>query len=117
MHTIMVKDNDDIIAFVYNIYGHKDDQHKPALMMQGIPIRQIACGYNYTVILGEENDVFVVGNNCDGQLGLGQNYSQNKPIRLMGEISHIACGISIQLLSKIIMMLSYLDQVIMVNLD
>ena len=43
-----------LLRLLYNIYGHKDDQHKPALMMQGIPIRQIACGYNYTVILGEE---------------------------------------------------------------
>ena len=28
-------------------------------MMQRIPIRQIACGYDHTVILREDNDVFV----------------------------------------------------------
>ena len=64
----------------------------PALMMQKIPIRQIACGYVHTVILEENNDVFVVGHNYVGQLGLGHNRDQNEPIRLMGEISQIACG-------------------------
>ena len=50
MHTMMIKDNDDVVAFGSNNHGqlglgHNINQNKPILMMHGIPIRQIACGY------------------------------------------------------------------------
>ena len=62
--------------------------------MQGIPIRQIACGGYHTVILQDNNDVLVFGWNDYGQLGLGHNDNQNKPITLMQgiPIRKIACG-------------------------
>ena len=53
MHTIMVKDNNDVVAFGYNKYGqlglgHNNDQNWPALIMLKIPILQIAHGFNHT---------------------------------------------------------------------
>jgi len=44
--------------------------------MQEITIRKIACCYNHTIILQENNDVLVFGQNNYGQLGLGHNYNQ-----------------------------------------
>ena len=48
----------------------------------------------HTVLLKENNDVIVFGRNDDGQLGLGHNKSQNKPVTLMQRIPirQIACG-------------------------
>jgi len=62
--------------------------------MQGIAIRQIACGEYHTVILQDDNDVLVFGYNDEGQLGLGHNAYQNKPQTLMQgiHIRQIACG-------------------------
>ena len=85
-------------VFGHNNYGqlglgHNDDQNKPQTLMQGIPIRQIACGDYHTVILQDNNDVLVFGRNDYGQLGLGHNSHQNKPITLMQgiPIRQIAC--------------------------
>ena len=62
--------------------------------MQGTPIREIVCGGYHTIILTENNDVLVFGNNDYGQLGLGHNDNQNKPVLLMNDkqIRQIACG-------------------------
>ena len=71
--------------------------------MQGIPIRQIACGDCHTVILQDDNDVLVFGANDHtiilqdnsnvlvfgrndyGQLGLGHNDHQNRPVNIRAE--------------------------------
>ena len=37
----------------------------------------------HTVLVKENNDVLVFGRNYEGQLGLGHNDDQNKPITLM----------------------------------
>ena len=62
--------------------------------MQRIAIRQIACGFEHTVILQDDNNVLVFGYNGYGQLGLGHNRDQNKPQILMKgiPIRQIACG-------------------------
>ena len=57
--------------------------------MQGIAIRQIACGKYHTVILQDDNDVLVVGRNFSGQLGLGHNDDQNKPVILMQNVKNV----------------------------
>ena len=88
MHTVIVKDDNDVQVFGDNHYGqlglgHHNNQNKPATLMHGISIRQIACGEDHTVILQDDNDVLVFGRNDYGQLGLGHNESQNKPVTLM----------------------------------
>ena len=99
MHTVLLKDNNDVLIFGANNYGqlglgNNYHQNKPVTLMQGIAIRQIACGEDHTVILQDDNDVLVFGRNDSGQLGLGHNTSQNKPITLMRgtAIRQITCG-------------------------
>ena len=99
MHTVLLKDNNDVLIFGANKYGqlglgNNYYQNKPVTLMQGIAIRQIACGGLHTVILQDDNDVLVFGRNHYGQLGLGHNDNQNKPITLMQGIyiRQIACG-------------------------
>ena len=92
MHTVLVKENNDVLVFGANDYGqlglgHNDDQNKPQTLMQGIAIRQIACGCNHTIILQDDNDVLIFGRNDNGRLGLGHNDKQNKPIRLMQNVA------------------------------
>ena len=48
MHTVLLKDNNDVLIFGVNKYGqlglgHNHDQNKPVTLMRGIPIRKIAC--------------------------------------------------------------------------
>ena len=71
MHTIMIKNNNDVIGFGYNDDGqlgldHNISQNQPALIMQKILIRRIACGLSHTTVLTENNDVFVFGANHFG---------------------------------------------------
>ena len=48
--------------------------------MQRRLTQQIACGRYHTVILAEDNDVFVFGKNSYGQLGLCHNKNQTNSI-------------------------------------
>ena len=48
MHTVIVKENNDVLVFGANDKGqlgldHNSPQNKPQTLMQGIAIRQIAC--------------------------------------------------------------------------
>ena len=60
-------------------------------------IKQIACGSQHTLLLSEDGDIYALGNNSHGQLGLSvQNYpivSQPKKIEFKyGKIGFIACN-------------------------
>ena len=94
MYTVIIKDNNDVLVFGRNDHcelglGHNCNQNKPITLMQGIPIRQIACGGYHTVILQDNNDVLVFGRNDYGQLGLGHNNNQNKSVILMQNVKQI----------------------------
>jgi len=63
-HTVILQDDNNVLVFGLNDsgqlgLGHNDDQNKPIILMQGISIRQIACGWEHTVILQDNNDVLV----------------------------------------------------------
>ena len=54
-HTVILQDDNDVLVFGSNEYGqlglgHNAHQNKPITLMQGIVIRQIACGENHTVL-------------------------------------------------------------------
>ena len=49
----------------------------------------------HTVIIKDNNDVVVFGCNNYGQLGLGHNDSQHKPIRLMQNVAQLQGYIAI----------------------
>ena len=57
-------------------------------------IRKISCGNYHNFLLKNNGELFVWGDNKDGQLGLGDNESRNKPTLLMKDekISKISCG-------------------------
>jgi len=51
--TVILQDNNDVLVFGDNDKGqlglrHNAYQNKPQTLMQGIPIRQIACGSFHT---------------------------------------------------------------------
>ena len=58
------------------IRGHNKPQEVPALA--GYFVEDIATGAEHTVVLTSAGDVWVWGNNSDGQLGLGHT---NSPVR------------------------------------
>jgi alpha-tubulin suppressor-like RCC1 family protein len=62
--------------------------------MKNERISQIACGNFHTVLLKNNEEVYVFGRNYNGQLGLGHNNDQNVPQLLMKDenINQIACG-------------------------
>jgi alpha-tubulin suppressor-like RCC1 family protein len=58
-------------------------------------IKNIHCGSYHNIILNENNEIFVVGNNSFGQLGLGDNNDRNVYTKLehnFGKIKYIYCG-------------------------
>jgi alpha-tubulin suppressor-like RCC1 family protein len=57
-------------------------------------IKNINCGYMYTFILTENNDIYAVGLNSFGQLGLGHfdTISKFKKVNVEGNIKQISCG-------------------------
>ena len=67
-HTIILKENNEVFVFGCNNYGqlglgHYENQNRPIILMQEIPIYQIACGHYHTMILKENGDVLVFGYN------------------------------------------------------
>jgi len=86
--------------FGYNRYGqlglgHDKSQNKPITLMQGIPIRQIACGsFSYCHSTRPTMTFSFLVVNDSGQLGLGHNRYQNKPQNIDAGNRHtqIACG-------------------------
>lgn len=54
-------------------------------MPQGVRMTAIAAGDKHTMMLGSDRNVYVVGNNDDGQLGLGSfNGPRRQPARMRG---------------------------------
>ena len=87
-HTILYKNNGDILGFGCNYYGelglgHNKNIYKPTLLMNDKNIKNIICGAHYTIIYKDNGDVLVFGKNNHGQLGLGHNKNINVPTLLM----------------------------------
>jgi alpha-tubulin suppressor-like RCC1 family protein len=58
-------------------------------------IINIYCGYFHNIILNENNEIFVIGNNSYGQLGLGDYDNREVYTKLehnLGKIKNIYCG-------------------------
>jgi alpha-tubulin suppressor-like RCC1 family protein len=58
-------------------------------------IKNIYCGDYHNIILNEYDELYVCGNNCGGQLGLGDNKDRNTYVKLennFGKIQNIFCG-------------------------
>ena len=59
--------------------GHFDHPQITPSLIPNVPsnIVEFACGYHHNLFLDSEGNVFSVGENCYGELGLGNNVSQN----------------------------------------
>jgi len=58
-------------------------------------IKNIFCGASHNIILNNNNELYVCGYNCSGQLGLGNTKTQNTYVKLehdCGKIKNIFCG-------------------------
>ena len=76
--------------------GHNDDQNTPQRLLffaEWKGVKQIFSGYNHSMILTYENEVYVWGSNSRGQLGLGDTADRNTPQKLpLSNIKEIFCG-------------------------
>ena len=82
----------------YNITGDEDiDSLLDLLVLSGITIRdvkQIACGFNHTVVLKTDGTVWSCGNNEHGQLGLGDLIDRSIFVQVpnITNAQQISCG-------------------------
>ena len=83
-HSLFQNDKGEIFSCGYNENGEcglghfNDTQIKPSLILNLPPnIIQFVCGFGYSLFLDSEGNVYSVGNNEYGQLGLGHNTNQN----------------------------------------
>ena len=77
--------------------GHFDDPQITPSLILNLPssIVHFICGYNQNLFLDSEGNVFSVGDNEEGELGLGHNTNQNElnkipnipPIKTMSSVS------------------------------
>ena len=84
-HSLFQNNKGEIFACGNNYYGacglghFNSPQITPSLILN-LPenIVQFVCGSNHCLFLNSEGNVFSVGNNEEGQLGLGHNTNQNE---------------------------------------
>ena len=91
-HSLFQNDKGEIFACGKNLSGEcglghfNHPQITPTLILNGSSnIDQFLCGNNESLFLDSEGNVFSVGNNFFGQLGLGHNTNQN----VLNKISNI----------------------------
>jgi len=105
-HSMIYYNNGDLFVFGYNEdgqlgLGDNIDRNVPTLLMQSKQsegnnkdIKMISCGYQHSMIYCNNGDLFVFGDNEDGQLGLGDEEDRNVPTLLLNnkDIKMISCG-------------------------
>lgn len=87
-HTIIYRDNGDILSFGKNNYGqlgigHNRNMYKPTLLVNDKSIKTIICNKDNTIIYKDNGELLVFGDNTSGQLGLGHTNNANMPTLLM----------------------------------
>ena len=101
MVIIVCLDNDgNVYTFGNNEYGQlgigdKDLSHTSIPQKVNLPpCKQISCGYDFTMCLSENGEIYPFGNNINGQLGLGNNTILYSPqlISSLKDVEFIECG-------------------------
>ena len=88
-HSMVLKNNGDLLVFSDNEYGqlglenNKDKMIIPTLLMNDKNITNILCGVHHSMILKNNGELYVCGDNKYGQLGLGHKENVFKPTLLM----------------------------------
>jgi alpha-tubulin suppressor-like RCC1 family protein len=100
-HNIILNENNEIYVCGYNEYGqlglgdNKNRNTYTKLEHNFGKIKNIYCGGFHNIILNENNELYVCGNNSYGQLGLGDfqdRYIYTKLENNFGKIKNIYCG-------------------------
>ena len=85
IHSLFQNNQEEIFACGYNEYGQcglghfNESQITPSFVPNAPPnIVQFICGFNHNLFLDSDGNVFSVGDNKFGQLGLGHNTNQNE---------------------------------------
>jgi alpha-tubulin suppressor-like RCC1 family protein len=70
----------------FGLENHHSQIVRPLLCNYNILIKQIVCGVSHTHLLTQQGNVYSMGRNDDGVLGLGLNQSltQSKPVLING---------------------------------
>jgi len=89
---LIYKCNSHVNKSIGELWKYKLKEFEP--FDTNIQVKQVCCGYNYSMILTDNNELFVSGSNAHGQLGLGFNIRPNKSILLMTDVTikQIHCG-------------------------
>lgn len=97
-HNLFIGMNDDLYAFGNNDNGQlgNDDAllHKISRNIYKLnhKVTKIACGYEHSMFIDMDNEVWVMGNNSRGQLGLGDTLNRYEPTKLGMKAKDIAGG-------------------------
>ena len=101
-HSIILTTNYEVFVFGRNDFGalglgpEVESRCTPQFLLMDLSISDIACGWDYTVILNElkSNEILVFGYNSYGQLGLGhtENVYVPKLLTLDDSIIRVSCG-------------------------
>ena len=101
-HSIFLDINGNVFATGENDYGQLGLGKESSILeftaipqkLNIPPIRQISCGYDFTICLSEEGTVFSFGDNRYGQLGLGDIDEHRFPqkIESLENIDFVECG-------------------------
>jgi len=61
--------------------GDMDHHGEPSLVTKlcGMDIVQVECGSKHTIVLTKKNELFAIGRNTEGQLGMGEVEQQPEP--------------------------------------
>ena len=103
-YVMFIDEENKLYGYGLNNYGQIGNgttttlQYPEHIDIMGKKIIDVQCGYHHTVILTEDNLVFVTGRYNEGQLGTGQtaNAYVTRPIQIMQEhkVKYIKCGYS-----------------------
>ena len=103
-HMLCLNESGNILSLGTNEFGQlgigKDDESlggTTILEPQKVTlpkIKQISCGFNFSICLAENGDVYSFGSNDGGQLGQGEIESCNAPkkIESLHDIELVECG-------------------------
>lgn len=99
-HSMALTESNEIYGWGSNYYrqlGFTDNIlfNNPQKLSFNIPnLEQIFCGYDHLIALTESGEVYSWGVNHCGQLGLGDNFNQDIPQKLLSlkKVKQIACG-------------------------
>lgn len=104
-HSMVIKNNGDVYAFGYNYYGQlgqtrnnrsSNPNYAPQKVTPLSNVKMAAEGYYHSMILLDNGELYAMGYNYYGQLGIAANWrsdnSLTTPTLIMSDVKEVACG-------------------------